>query len=312
MASQTLPVVTGDKDRSLQEVLSRLTSSRAPAGPGGGSDRHGGAPAAGGRRLVCAVPRGDRRPRCAAALAARGIEQLYTHQAEAFAARAGGRNVVTITPTASGKTLCYNAPVLERDPQGSVDARAVSVSDQGAGAGSARRAARAVRSSSRDGTDTRDRRVHLRRRHAAGRAARDSRQGARGAEQPRHAALGHPAAPSALGEAVRESAVRRDRRAARLSRRVRQPSRRTSCGGCSGSAGTTARIRSFICSSATIANPRELAEGLTGAPVRAGRQERRAARREVLPVRQSAGRQRASSASAARIWPKRAASRSSS
>ena len=47
-----------------------------------------------------------------AALAARGVEQLYTHQAEAFAHVLAGRNVVTITPTASGKTLCYNAPVL--------------------------------------------------------------------------------------------------------------------------------------------------------------------------------------------------------
>ena len=32
MASQMLPVISGDKDRSLQEVLSRLTSSRAPLG----------------------------------------------------------------------------------------------------------------------------------------------------------------------------------------------------------------------------------------------------------------------------------------
>ena len=48
----------------------------------------------------------------------------------------------------------------------------------------------------------------------------------------------------------------------------------------------------FICSSATIANPRELAEGSDRPAVRAGRAERRAARREVLPLRQSAGRQR--------------------
>jgi DEAD/DEAH box helicase domain-containing protein len=45
-------------------------------------------------------------------LAARGIEQLYTHQAEAIEHALAGRNVVAITPTASGKTLCYNAPVL--------------------------------------------------------------------------------------------------------------------------------------------------------------------------------------------------------
>jgi DEAD/DEAH box helicase domain-containing protein len=46
------------------------------------------------------------------ALAARGISQLYTHQAEAIEHALAGRNVVVITPTASGKTLCYNAPVL--------------------------------------------------------------------------------------------------------------------------------------------------------------------------------------------------------
>jgi DEAD/DEAH box helicase domain-containing protein len=47
------------------------------------------------------------------ALAARGIAQLYTHQAEAVSHAIGRRNVVVITPTASGKTLCYNAPVLD-------------------------------------------------------------------------------------------------------------------------------------------------------------------------------------------------------
>jgi DEAD/DEAH box helicase domain-containing protein len=48
------------------------------------------------------------------ALERRGIGQLYTHQAEAFARIAAGENVVIVTPTASGKTLCYNLPVLER------------------------------------------------------------------------------------------------------------------------------------------------------------------------------------------------------
>jgi DEAD/DEAH box helicase domain-containing protein len=46
------------------------------------------------------------------ALASRGIEQLYIHQADAIGHALAGRNVVVITPTASGKTLCYNAPVL--------------------------------------------------------------------------------------------------------------------------------------------------------------------------------------------------------
>ncbi len=46
------------------------------------------------------------------ALVARGIDRLYTHQAEAFSQAAAGRNTVIVTPTASGKTLCYNLPVL--------------------------------------------------------------------------------------------------------------------------------------------------------------------------------------------------------
>ena len=50
--------------------------------------------------------------RLVSALAARGIGQLYTHQAEAFGHVVARRNVVTVTPTASGKTLCYNGPVL--------------------------------------------------------------------------------------------------------------------------------------------------------------------------------------------------------
>ncbi len=42
----------------------------------------------------------------------RGIPQLYSHQADTFRATAEGKNVVVVTPTASGKTLCYNLPVL--------------------------------------------------------------------------------------------------------------------------------------------------------------------------------------------------------
>jgi DEAD/DEAH box helicase domain-containing protein len=50
--------------------------------------------------------------RLQAALRARGVAQLYTHQVEAIGHALAGRNVVVTTPTASGKTLCYNVPVL--------------------------------------------------------------------------------------------------------------------------------------------------------------------------------------------------------
>ena len=47
------------------------------------------------------------------ALAARGIRQLYLHQRQAWDAATEGRHVVIATPTASGKTLCYNLPVMD-------------------------------------------------------------------------------------------------------------------------------------------------------------------------------------------------------
>ena len=54
------------------------------------------------------------------ALAARGITRLYTHQAEATNLALAGKDVVVVTPTASGKTACYNLPVLQamlKDPE---------------------------------------------------------------------------------------------------------------------------------------------------------------------------------------------------
>src|SRR6202051_5365564 len=60
------------------------------------------------------------RPELVTALAGRGIQRLYSHQADAYRAVREGRHLVVVTPTASGKTLCYNLPVLQRlleDPQ---------------------------------------------------------------------------------------------------------------------------------------------------------------------------------------------------
>jgi DEAD/DEAH box helicase domain-containing protein len=56
----------------------------------------------------------DLRPELVTALARRGIQRLYSHQAEAYEAVRDGRHLVVVTPTASGKTLCYNLPVLQR------------------------------------------------------------------------------------------------------------------------------------------------------------------------------------------------------
>jgi DEAD/DEAH box helicase domain-containing protein len=46
-------------------------------------------------------------------LETRGIRKLYSHQADAYQRVTGGKNVTVVTPTASGKTLCYNLPVLD-------------------------------------------------------------------------------------------------------------------------------------------------------------------------------------------------------
>jgi DEAD/DEAH box helicase domain-containing protein len=51
--------------------------------------------------------------RIVAGLAQRDIGQLYTHQAEAIEAVHAGEDVVVVTPTASGKSLCYTIPALQ-------------------------------------------------------------------------------------------------------------------------------------------------------------------------------------------------------
>lgn len=51
-------------------------------------------------------------PRLVQALQAKGIHSLYTHQHDAVHAVLEGGDICVVTPTASGKTLCYNIPVL--------------------------------------------------------------------------------------------------------------------------------------------------------------------------------------------------------
>lgn len=53
-------------------------------------------------------------PKVAKLLKDSGIERLYTHQVQAIDAIRSGEDVAIVTSTASGKTLCYNVPVLER------------------------------------------------------------------------------------------------------------------------------------------------------------------------------------------------------
>ncbi len=72
-----------------------------------------------GRRLIEAQPArhadmpADVDTRIAQALEGRGIARLYSHQREAWDNLRAGKHTVVVTPTASGKTLCYNLPVLQ-------------------------------------------------------------------------------------------------------------------------------------------------------------------------------------------------------
>ncbi|MGB7295616.1 MAG: DEAD/DEAH box helicase [Candidatus Aminicenantales bacterium] len=51
-------------------------------------------------------------PALQAAFQKRGYQKLYSHQRTSWEALQGGGHIVVVTPTASGKTLCYNLPVL--------------------------------------------------------------------------------------------------------------------------------------------------------------------------------------------------------
>jgi DEAD/DEAH box helicase domain-containing protein len=109
---------------ALNDVLDRLTGGTAgPAGLECPPDNPDGWVTAVRRQpaapAVCAPFPDAVDPRLRDVLRDRGIDELYTHQAAAVGHALAGRHVVITTPTASGKTLCYNAPVLSsilRDP----------------------------------------------------------------------------------------------------------------------------------------------------------------------------------------------------
>ncbi len=54
------------------------------------------------------------RPELVEGLRRRGVTRLYRHQHDAYTAIEGGKDICVVTPTASGKTLCYNLPVLNQ------------------------------------------------------------------------------------------------------------------------------------------------------------------------------------------------------
>ena len=179
-------------------------------------------------------------PRLRGALERRGITRLYSHQAEAFEHLEAGRNVVIVTPTASGKTLCYNLPVLNRAAGGS-RARApctcfpprrwpktsshelqAAVDEMGSG----------IRAFTYDGDTPQDARKAIRQRANIVLTNPDMLHSG---ILPHH---------TKWARLFREPALHRHRRAALLPRRLTAATWRTCCGGCGASANSTARSRS--------------------------------------------------------------------
>src|SRR5258708_8956940 len=98
MFSNSLPVISGDKDQLLQQALGRLAASPKPGGPDAD------AIVTATRRLPAVTATFAPFPaqtddRLKAALAARGRAPLYTHQSEAFHYPLAGQHVVTLPPT---------------------------------------------------------------------------------------------------------------------------------------------------------------------------------------------------------------------
>ncbi|HVQ42410.1 MAG TPA: DEAD/DEAH box helicase [Vicinamibacterales bacterium] len=114
----SLPALTGNKDESLQAALSRMLAEFESGARTGVLTAEDDPHVTAVKRLPAVAAQfapfpEAMDPRLRRAMQARGLEQLYSHQAEAIDHALGGRNVVVVTPTASGKTLCYNAPVLQ-------------------------------------------------------------------------------------------------------------------------------------------------------------------------------------------------------
>ncbi len=95
----------GSPERALEPLLSRLEQRY-----GDRITAHRVAPA---REAKFAPFPEDLDPALRSALAGRGIESLYSHQRAAWDSARTSQHTVIVTPTASGKTLCYNLPALQ-------------------------------------------------------------------------------------------------------------------------------------------------------------------------------------------------------
>ena len=207
-------------------------------------------------RAKLVAPPPELHPDVLAALERLEIERLYSHQAEALDGAWEGPTIVT-TGTASGKSLCFNLPTLDvlcRDSK----ARALYLYPTKALAQDQARALAALRP---------DQAACARRSTTATRRARRARTSAGGPTSCSPTPTCSTSASSPTTPPGRSSS-----RTSRSSSSTRRTSTAacsartspTSCAACAGSRRPTAPSPRFLLTSATIANPVELAERLTG------------------------------------------------
>lgn len=135
-------------------------------------------------------------PRIRAVLRERGIRQLYVHQRQAVDAALRGEDIVVVTPTASGKTMCYNLPVLNEILH-NPEARALYLFPTKAL--SADQAAELYELIDQVGADVK---CYTYDGDTPASARSAIRQAGHGGNQSGYAPFGHPAAPYQMGEAV--------------------------------------------------------------------------------------------------------------
>ena len=143
------------------------------------------------------------------------IPALYTHQAEGIQKVLEGQHLAIATPTASGKTLVYNAPVLTTlldDPEAHAlyvfPLKALEQDQFDELSGLMQGLGGTLQAAIYDGDTTSHRRRQIRNKPTAG-----------AVHHAGHAALGHPRLPRGLGRFFRSPALRGHRRVARVQRR---------------------------------------------------------------------------------------------
>ena len=178
-------------------------------------------------------------PRIVAGLATRGIERLYTHQAEAHRGGPRRRGRRRRHADGVGQDAVLRAAGAAGDRGGSVGPGAVPVPDQGARPGPGRPSS----ASSRAAAGPVDHHLDLRRRHAGARSARPSGRPARSSSPTRTCSTRRSCPTTRSGSSCSSSSSSSSSTSCTRTAACSAATSPTSCAGCSGSAPTTAASR---------------------------------------------------------------------